>query len=484
MTRTRLWPLGLALLVTCTVASYALGHALSGDAEVRISARQLADGRVEFALQQRLSGEWGERLLPDVRFFPANPSSGRWLNSSVVQVETMLSTEAVADEIAPESTTKDSVGDPVTDSVACGADPDDWGSSVIAGIADAYRRVEGVWSGFDPNEIPAIVNYRTPSGEISADAVGFNLPEPALLGTAQPLSTMGTPFRSLHCLSNFNSETRTVLEQNTHFDFLVDLPGQTAFVMITQFGATLYDPDFPFFPSTFIHELFHDHQSRSQNWEHHLGHQDWQNYPLDVSHIEHVALEDRALRAAVVAEDSEARLKAARHLAALRIAGFRRDSDLHGEYQEQVEGSAAYIEHRIEIDGGGIQELPRGSGAYSQMENMSNFAERVRDLDEVMARDWVSVKRYYTFQRFYRTGAAILHLLDLLGVNQVQSEINQGMSPAEVLIAYLNVTEEEVDQLTSNARNTYDPDGLLRATAVRAAAEAANDPRAAGPWTN
>ena len=118
------------------------------------------------------------------------------------------------------------------------------------------------------------------------------------------------------------------------------------------------------------------------------------------------------------------------------------------------------------------------------MENMSNFAERVRDLDEVMARDWVSVKRYYTFQRFYRTGAAILHLLDLLGVNQVQSEINQGMSPAEVLIAYLNVTEEEVDQLTSNARNTYDPDGLLRATAVRAAAEAANDPRAAGPWTN
>ena len=53
------------------LASYALGHTLSGDAEVRISARKLADGRVEFALQQRVGGEWGERQLPRARFFPA-----------------------------------------------------------------------------------------------------------------------------------------------------------------------------------------------------------------------------------------------------------------------------------------------------------------------------------------------------------------------------------------------------------------------------
>ena len=38
-------------------------------AEVRISARRLGDGRVEFALQQRVAGEWNERELPDGRFF-------------------------------------------------------------------------------------------------------------------------------------------------------------------------------------------------------------------------------------------------------------------------------------------------------------------------------------------------------------------------------------------------------------------------------
>ena len=52
--------------------------------EVRIVARRLADGRVEFALQQRHSseGSWGERLLPTRRFFPTGATVGRWLASS------------------------------------------------------------------------------------------------------------------------------------------------------------------------------------------------------------------------------------------------------------------------------------------------------------------------------------------------------------------------------------------------------------------
>ncbi len=238
----------------------------------------------------------------------------------------------------------------------------------------------------------------------------------------------------------------------------------------------LYDPVYPFFASTFMHEMFHDYQFR--NWVRHPGRQDFENYPLEAWNIELAALEDRALRAAINADNPEARLRAARHFAALRSTGLKRDiaGILHGEQQEHREGSAAYIEHRIEIGGGGIQETP--TGALVQTENMSNFAERVRDLDEVMSRDWVSVRPYYSFERFYRSGAAILHLLDLLGVNPVQSQVNQGMSPAEVMIAYLNVTPEEAEQLMSEARSTYNPDGLLRATAVRAAAEAAND-----PWT-
>ena len=54
----------------------------AGGAEVRISARRLADGRIEFALQPRTGGVWGERVLPFRRYFPADAPAGRWLNSS------------------------------------------------------------------------------------------------------------------------------------------------------------------------------------------------------------------------------------------------------------------------------------------------------------------------------------------------------------------------------------------------------------------
>ena len=68
------------------------------EAEVRITARRLADGRTEFALQERAAGgSWGERRLPRLRFVPASPAVGRWLSSSVLTIDfpvlAMLSAE-------------------------------------------------------------------------------------------------------------------------------------------------------------------------------------------------------------------------------------------------------------------------------------------------------------------------------------------------------------------------------------------------------
>ena len=55
--------------------------------QVRVAARLFESGREEFALQERLAdGEWGERRLPCVRFFPAHPGIGRWLASSPLTV--------------------------------------------------------------------------------------------------------------------------------------------------------------------------------------------------------------------------------------------------------------------------------------------------------------------------------------------------------------------------------------------------------------
>lgn len=70
-------------------------HAMSGTVEVRVAARRLADGRTEFALQQRdADGSWGDRRLPRSRFFPARAEVGRWLASSRLTVQ--LPPEAAA----------------------------------------------------------------------------------------------------------------------------------------------------------------------------------------------------------------------------------------------------------------------------------------------------------------------------------------------------------------------------------------------------
>ena len=68
------------------------------DAEVRIAARRLADGRTEFALQERSpDGSWSARRLPRSRFVPTSPEVGRWLSSSVLTIDfpalAMLSAE-------------------------------------------------------------------------------------------------------------------------------------------------------------------------------------------------------------------------------------------------------------------------------------------------------------------------------------------------------------------------------------------------------
>ena len=55
--------------------------------EVRIAARRVSRGRFEFALQTRsVEGDWQERILPRRRFLPATSDTGRWLNSNAFSI--------------------------------------------------------------------------------------------------------------------------------------------------------------------------------------------------------------------------------------------------------------------------------------------------------------------------------------------------------------------------------------------------------------
>ena len=83
---------GKGLLVAVALAAVVLAFApapadaQSNETEGRIAARRLSDGRIEFALQLRSGSEWGERILPQRRYFPAS-SQLRWLTSSAVAAD-------------------------------------------------------------------------------------------------------------------------------------------------------------------------------------------------------------------------------------------------------------------------------------------------------------------------------------------------------------------------------------------------------------
>ena len=65
----------------------AAADAAARDVEVRIVARLLANGKIEFGLQPRQAdSSWGDRRLPRVRFFPTGARVGRWLSSSPLTV--------------------------------------------------------------------------------------------------------------------------------------------------------------------------------------------------------------------------------------------------------------------------------------------------------------------------------------------------------------------------------------------------------------
>ena len=73
----------LALVGGAVVSAPVAGQETAGGDVVRIVARQLEDSRVEFALQQRQpDSTWGDPQLPRVRFFPTTAGENRWLASS------------------------------------------------------------------------------------------------------------------------------------------------------------------------------------------------------------------------------------------------------------------------------------------------------------------------------------------------------------------------------------------------------------------
>ena len=66
---------------------------------VRLVARLLENGKIEFGLQQRLHTEaWSDRIFPRARLFPADTAVGRWLVSSAITLSVSESATDFAED--------------------------------------------------------------------------------------------------------------------------------------------------------------------------------------------------------------------------------------------------------------------------------------------------------------------------------------------------------------------------------------------------
>ena len=114
---------------------------------VRIVARKLQSGRIEFGLQQRQADDsWGDRRLPRVRFFPTTAAADRWLTSSALTL--------TAPQTAGQST----------------AQPTGRYSAVTAGWHSCGLRTNGTVTCWGSNDGEATA----PDGQYSAVTAGDN----------------------------------------------------------------------------------------------------------------------------------------------------------------------------------------------------------------------------------------------------------------------------------------------------------------------
>ena len=142
----------LGLVAVGVLLPTAALNANEPDVTVRIVARKLDDGRVEFGLrQEQADGTYGPEILPRARFFPTDAAVGRWLRSSPLDL---------VDPTPSESTTTEPPSDAVTRCEHDGTHVHVWWTFTLSESGsvsfDVYlldeddRIVEStIWFGFD-----------------------------------------------------------------------------------------------------------------------------------------------------------------------------------------------------------------------------------------------------------------------------------------------------------------------------------------------
>lgn len=91
--------IALAGMVTTVVVR---SQSQTADVEVRVRAKRLADGRTEFAVQQRQDNDWSESLFSSNPKLTADPVTDRWYNSRAVSASVDIDAQPSAAATRPD----------------------------------------------------------------------------------------------------------------------------------------------------------------------------------------------------------------------------------------------------------------------------------------------------------------------------------------------------------------------------------------------
>ena len=369
---------------------------------------------------------------------------------------------------------------------------DDTDRAVFQSLADLFdrfrHRADEIWTAdYRLDRMPLLL-VREEEGR---DRYGFliNHPRPAALGGVEEDLPANLKLPPIYRLAPLPEKNR--IAAIPHFDFSVQLGGTGTFVL--KYSAELLGlsddfadashefmdeaAEFPEFDEAdFIavdrqfmaeqwalylaHEVFHSFQL--DNWNEQIGDQDTADYPLDEAHLALIMLETAALRAAVDARSEPARAEHTRLFIAVREERMGRYAEVQllDLPQEQIEGTAKYMEHRL------------GSLLNFKYVNLQTFTNP----DALMAMPERDIRSHAAFDRFYGTGAALCRLLDAFAVDGWKARVARGLSPYQVLRDRLAPDDGELSALRSAARDRY-RFSTIQDRAKKAAAQAAKEPR-------
>lgn len=262
--------------------------------------------------------------------------------------------------------------------------------------------------------------------------------------------------------------TSTIPEANKigkieNFDFNFDLQGTPTFIM--KYVAIGSSPEEGSAPNSHDWTLFvaHEGMHNFQNpttWQTLPGEQDIAGYPLVAEHIGLIILEDKLITQALSIlnnnGDNASLDVVLRQMIAVRKTRMNGWSEvaLLDLPQEQVEGTARYVEHRL------------GSLLGFDRINLNSF--QLEPVPEA------KIRASMAFGRFYGTGAALGYILDKKGISWHQL-MEQGKAQFQLLEAEYPMDSVTIAAELAQAKSAHDFEAIM-IIAQKAAETAASEP--------